>query len=705
MSRKNIYAVENIDGAPRITVNGERISPVLYGLSDFPAAASNTAYAQRNIAAFKKAGIDLVNIDTELRLGWHKVSPFDPEALIAEVANVLDVNPDAKVLIRLHMNAPYWWMRDNPDECVIYRRKDGDVPGIDDGDFDRLIMHDGDGYLRVSFASEKWLDEVCEVLAQFCDALSECEEGNAVLGIQVACGTYGEWHQWGGGDDVSAPMQRRFKRFLREKYGSDEALAKAWNQPEVTIETAEYHPERFTPGDEGNFRDPQKSRCMIDSRECLQTVPAENILRFCKIIKEHLPSTLAGTFYGYYLGCSGDHLQVERLYEAKGIVDFICGPFCYLDNRKADGVPMQRGLLESSRLRGMLWLTEMDQHPEGSLLEGGDATLFPATVATLRRNVIQPLGNGHGLWYYDHRVIPKYLDGPRSKVTSGSIYRKIGWWEEDALMNEITRLQTAAERITRGEFKPVSDVLLVYDKKSFYYRTDSDAYTYRIHDAVARCGVAYDCIYADELEVAELERYKCVIFVNAYMITSENREKYRRLLANTKTMWLYAQGYCDGDTLDCENLSKTVGVSVEKTDGAKSVILESGERGGVLMNSETIEIEKRFIPMFAAKCEAGVIPLAYYDNGEIAAAMKENDIWFALPFITRGLMESILRMCGVHIYCESGDPILAGGGIVAINSPSGGMRRIELKNRKVINVGLPPYSTFAFDAQTGERII
>ena len=73
------------------------------------------------------------------------------------------------------------------------------------------------------------------------------------------------------------------------------------------------------------------------------------------------------------------------LMRAKGTVDFLCGPMAYCENRDLDGVPMQRSLLESCRLNGILWLTEMDQHPFGTeKYVGGDPALLAENIAVLR---------------------------------------------------------------------------------------------------------------------------------------------------------------------------------------------------------------------------------------------------------------------------------------------------------------------------------
>jgi hypothetical protein len=700
----SVAEIRNDGGCPELFIDGVRVLPILYGLSDIPASKSNTAQAKRNISAFSKVGINLVNADTGLHLGWRKTSLFDPEPLIEEISGVLDANPDAKILLRLHMNPPYWWLRDNPDECIIYRRSDGDHPGIDDGESDRLIRNDAAGHMRVSLASEKWLAEASDVLGKFCDSLKGTREGEALFGIQVACGIYGEWHQWGC--DVSRPMRARFERYLREKYPDVESLRAAWNRSDITFETAEFRPETFRPGDDGFFRDPQKSRDTMDSQECIQITPPEAILRFCRVIKEKLPNLLAGAFYGYYLGTGGDnaviggHLRVDMLYKSRGIVDFLCGPFCYMDNRKSDGIPMQRGLLESSRLRGFLWLTEMDQHPVGTEnYIGGDPEKTDETISVLHRNTLQPLFAGMGFWYYDHRIIPALISPDSKNSCAGSIYRKNGWWETSRLMSEIGSIQSFAEKLASENYRPAADVLLVYDTDSYFCRSKVNDFEYRIHEAVARCGVAYDCIYAGELEIAELSRYKCVIFANAYMLTPERREKFRTLLKDKKTIWLYAEGYCDGKTLSSANLSAAVGMKVKVINGAESF------RGSGILPEETVTIpQNRISPMFALD-DSDAVPIAYYDNGEIAAGIKDNDIWLALPLPTRNIMAALFDYCGVHSYCRGGDPIFAAGKFVAINCPVGGLREIKLRNGHEFTINLPPFTTAVFDSETGERIL
>ena len=162
--------IRKTGGKPTLYVNDQVTAPVLYALSDFPGAAANTAYAQKNIPAFARAGVELVAAETGLHIGWRKRTGFDPDALICELSSVLDANPDAKILLRLHMNPPYWWLRDHPEECILYRLPEGDVPGIDNGEQDRLIRDDFAHHIRVSLTSEKWMQEATERMLAFLKA-------------------------------------------------------------------------------------------------------------------------------------------------------------------------------------------------------------------------------------------------------------------------------------------------------------------------------------------------------------------------------------------------------------------------------------------------------------------------------------------------------------------------------------------------------
>ena len=676
--------------------------PILYGLSDIPASASTSAQAQRNIRAFARAGIGFVCADTELRLGWHKHTPFDADALISEVAGVLDANPEAGVLLRLHVNPPYFWLRDHPSELVRYREADGtDRDGIDDGESDRLIRDDFSHHMRVSLASEVWLAEAGEKLRAFCRAIADTPEGNALIGIQIACGGYGEWHQWG--TDCGEAMQARFVRYLQETYGAVEALRRAWHDETVTFETARFLPQTWQPADDGAFRDPRSSQPTIDSQRCLQLCAPRAILHFCRIVKEELPKVLAGCFYGYYTGLCKEsapivgHLYPQKLLAARGTVDFLCGPLPYMENRKVEGVALSRGLLESCRLNGILWLTEMDQHPEGTeAFIGGDPAKLPQTVALLRRNTLQPLLAGMGFWYYDHRIIPSLVAPGSENSTAGSLYRKNGWWENPALMAEIARQKELVTPYFAKPYSPAADVLIAYDTDSFFYRAKLTDPEYMFLEAVARTGAAYDAVYLSDLPKAELSRYRCVLFPNAYALSDEQLSAIHTLCKDHTVLFFYATGFCDQSALCDARISESVGMRVMRCAKQSAVTAKAGYGG------KTYSVGADVSPMFAVADEEAE-PIAVYAGTDlIAAAQKGNRVYFAAPVCAEALLTPIFAKAGVHRYLTDGSTVLAGAGLLAVCTYADGAHRIRFRNGLTRIVSLPAFSTTLFDVQTGE---
>jgi hypothetical protein len=113
---------------------------------------------------------------------------------------------------------------------------------------------------------------------------------------------------------------------------------------------------------DGIFRDPQKEQRVIDYYDCQQYVVAEDILHFCKLVKEAWPRPLiVGVFYNYFFmtfgrQASGGHLQEQMILNSPHI-DYLSAPQSYWGGaRQIGGSGQARGLIESALLHNKLWL-------------------------------------------------------------------------------------------------------------------------------------------------------------------------------------------------------------------------------------------------------------------------------------------------------------------------------------------------------------
>lgn len=683
---------------PELYIDGKKYPPLVFALSDFPGAKSNTTYAHRNVKNFHEQGIDLVCADTSITLGWSKTMGFDPEPLTAELSGVLEANPNAKILLRLHVNPPYWWMKDNMEETVKY---DGEY-GIDNGEQQRLIAYDHLGHIRVSLASEKWRTEAGECVKAFCEALKGTPEGDALFAVQIACGKNGEWHNWGL--EESIPAINAYRRRLKEKFKTVEALREYYGDPEVTFENAEYCLSLKGIKGDGTFREPKSMRKQYESYCSHLLNPTEAIVYFCKVVKESFETPiLTGAFYGYLFGqgngLEGAHMYPDVLFSNRKYIDFLCGPAPYADNRKIDFAPSLRGILESSRLNGVLWLTEMDQAPEGTIdVQFGDPERIDESIAIMRRNILLNLVKGQGAWYYDHRVVPGVSGGERGKKYRGSsIYIKDGWWERPEFLAEIKKHRELAEKLCEKEYKPAADVLLVLDEKARYIQAQCTGNDQRSYFAIAGTKAMFDCIYMGDLEKAELDRYKCVVFMNANNLDENGRKRVWAVAEKCNVLYMYAPGYSDGDTLSAEHIGETVGFNVKRLDNVPE--------GYVCDGNKFRYPEHKYTSFFEIE-DASVEVLATYDGTENAVAARRGNIaYIGSPIYDTELVKKVFKDFKVHIYTEDECFVFAGAGIVFVNKAKAGKVDLTLKNGKVLNLELPDNVTAVFDAETGDRLL
>ena len=698
------------DGRPMLYLNGKKVAPMIYSLSDFHAADPMTSYAQKNIKAFGKKGINIVQTSIFLHKTWHKITPFSIEYLKGELRAIINANPNVGIILRLHLSPPYWWLRDNPKEICVFG-KEG--PYRDNGeDSERLIKDDAENFMRVSLASEKWKKEASQQIVTMLKQISQFEESDHLVGIQVACGVYGEWHQWGFfgyHPDYSQPMTTFFRKFLKQKYKTDKNLQEAWQNDNVKLSTAQLAPYESRYFDQSvSYRDPKQERWAIDSLNALHRSISEAIIHFCKAIKENWSRPiLTGTFYGYidawYHASVGGHLDAEYLSKSK-YVDYWAAPFMYHSLvRNPGGVTVSRGVLESLRLNGVLWLTEMDSAPLGTEnFVGGDRSRYDESIALLKRNSIEPFTRGMGMWFFDHRIFT-FLSSAKS---NGSIYEKYGWWDSPVLMNEIGKLKKICDKWAVKPYTPVADVLIVHDNKYLIYSPcnsvmHGDTYA-DWYFALGKSGVAYDSVYLHDIDKVDFSRYRCVIFYSTVRISKEERQVIHDKVFNSgrHIVWINNSGYMDDENKSCHLIEDITGIKVRRRN-------QCDDMQFVMLSNEKVHAVGGFSEQFCIE-DNDSETIAIFLDGQVCAAkkhMQNYTSWqFMLPPSNANFLRELFRLIGVHVYSDGGESILVGGGLVVVTTEGEQTVKIKFANGKYISEKTNKAETIIFDAKKGVRI-
>ena len=695
-------------GRPAIFINNVPMLPDIYALTHATGARwSWEEVPQHNIKQFYKIGFRIFQVDLWLQDLWFADRPdLDLDKARKQIRGVLDVAPDAAVIIRIHTNAPYWWNEANKEECTEFA--DGPVdetlksgPPRNNEDFDTRRS------LRASLASAKWKTEAGERIAELCDRLSKTPEGDAVAGMHVAGGIYGEWHYWGfvnHDPDTGPAMTRYFRDWLRKKYGTNKALQKAWNDARATFENATVPnvPEREAV-QYGFFKDPKQERRTIDYFEAQQEVVAEDIEYFTALVKKQWPRPLiVGVFYGYLhmtfnRQTVGGHLLVERMLNCPHI-DYFAAPQTYFkEARGLGGSGHSRGVVESTLLHGKLWLDEVD-NGEQQRQAAADFVRYgtrydPNYAPVIRRSALFPLMRGAGLWYYDF-----------------GIRESLGWWDDPKYLNAISEEKALLEKRMNIPYRSEADVLFVWSPDNCYYLkpgripVSSNVLDLSTEQAM-RCGVVGDHIYDFDLDRINPDQYKAVIFMNNYVLTERQKKLIREKIAgNNRTLiFNYLSGLTDGNRLDLSFCEKMTGIKIEKMTSDEPQRVYYPKTESRYSFNDVVDPCVRIVD---SKAE----PLAYLDGTKTVVAARKtfsghNVVFAALPVNETNVFRELFRQAGCHVYNEANDFTYVNTGLMMIHTKDGGKRDIKLKNGKTFGLDLPPKSTTVLDAVTGEIVL
>ncbi|MBO4512534.1 MAG: beta-galactosidase, partial [Victivallales bacterium] len=239
-----------------------------------------------------QAGFQAYRISASFRNFWKQDGTYDFSKFDEMVAQLLSAVPNAVFAVQVYAYMPEWWLDRNPDDTARHYGTGGRFKDLD----------------KQALSSKKWLKDAEVPLKALIDHIKAGNFADRVWGMSFAENINGEWF-WGSEDSnyktshagFSKADLDAFRAALRRKYGTDDALAKAWKTPGVTFDTAQLpDPERPRKGSIGIFLDPEKDRQVMDWFEYRGAALAEAIIHFAKFAKEQSEGNwLMSAYFGY----------------------------------------------------------------------------------------------------------------------------------------------------------------------------------------------------------------------------------------------------------------------------------------------------------------------------------------------------------------------------------------------------------------------
>ena len=348
---------------------------------------------------------------------------------------------------------------------------------------------------------------------------------------------------------------------MREKYGTIEALKRAWGRDARWIHSFDQIP---VPGREvrlaktelGDFFDPRSHRMFVDYNEFVALTTSHRIVDLARFVKEESGGRLlVGVLFGYwggygdYLGKQAQqsgHAMLEPVFKLPHI-DYIAAPAYYSDRDIGEATTWNLPV-DTLQLHGKMVVNEADTPTH---LHKGFRWLSPKSLEeslqVLKRDVSATLSKGMFQWWFFDR-----LGGAKMLEKAPEIVKLAG---------ELNKVMEEALQTDRSS---ISEVAFVYDRHSLlclHPHSMLPGFIYYQMPELMRMGAPFDIYLLSDIGAVIKKPYKLVILFGTYWLNEKQRRALDALKRNGRTLvFVYASGIVTDDGLGAEKASKVMGI-------------------------------------------------------------------------------------------------------------------------------------------------
>lgn len=673
--------LEKENGRVQLVVNGEKVAPMMY------LREQKTVFKTEYASGMYGADVDLMclpncriyNMNSSGSM-WTGYGKYDFSALDGVVYETLQGAPSAKLMLMLDADPPDWWFKLNPDAYAVNSK--GEKVGI-------------------SYASEKWRQDVGVFYQALLEHVLAQPYAGHMFAVKIAAGATFEWQYYGVTlsecADFGADALKAFRKWLKEKYVTDEALATAWGKKGITCETATVpgYDDRKALTNE-TLLDGKAQRNVIDFHTFMCDMTTDSILYLAKIVKEAIDNKwIVGTYNGYlthgltYEGNGLANASISRVI-ASPYIDFLCSPICY-DERLLGMSASYMMMVDTIISAGKLPIIECDSRTvyfdskttnPALLGEWGKTYTLKESVEALKRDFANMMIKGAGLWWYD-------------------MYG--GWFDDPEIYSMIKTAKAEWDRAVSKPVKSTSKIAFVVGDDiatTLAYSFDGTYHflyeaLYEQKESLGHIGTSYDMLYLSDIEDGFARDYD-VYLILATNVTDKQKEAIGKYLKkNGKTIiWVGVPGIYGSDgTMSVDYVSALTDITLAKAPssyyGIKIVGNDAYTKGldGKLygrINSTKVD------PMLYVNDKSAETLGKIYNSdltGLAAKAVQTKDggyyisIYSAVGNIPEELLRNILRSCGVKLVESENDVVFKNSDYVSVASPYGGKKTIEFDSK------------------------
>lgn len=406
---------------------------------------------------------------------------------------IVSLKKDAYIIVRINLNAPDWWRKENPDELIK--------------------LSDGKTYME-SPTSKKFIEFAKDNITKIYNHIINSKYKENVIALHLGGLQTEEWIAMctaTGSFNYSKSFLNYYKKFLENKYQK--------KYDEVPLPSFEV----YTNGHDFVPIDYEKYSTQIDYLEAYNQASGDCIVELVNFTKDLVKDNmLVGVFYGYVaqLHAAFGHSALDTVINCPSL-DFLAFPPAYVNQRQGANDFFYHSAVSSLNDRNIMVFIENDMRTCESKfvfevcknLEYSEftkaclsadvwkgPTTLEETIAVLKRSFAKTFISNQAFWWFD---------------MWGKFYNN------EKIYDFISKSQLL---IKNSLVNPNNEIALILDQNGSY-ETNEYAFHFLSYQFVRQLGfigTSYDIYTAKDVEKIK-DKYKCLIFL---IPGHEIREKY-----------------------------------------------------------------------------------------------------------------------------------------------------------------------------------
>ena len=553
----------------------------------------------------------------------------------------------------------------------------------------------GTVFNRISMGSEKWAEKVVQGLSVLTKVIRT--DKYACDHVAIIHLDFQEFFQRSF-PDVSIANVESFTKWLKDKYVTNEAFAKAWGE-DITFSSA-YIPTNFSGerNEKSVYSTPSEQKC-ADYYDYISEITADRIDSFAKAIKMSCNSEIGViAFYGYYfelLKPSSGHFAMENLLKSP-YLDGFAAPVSYMERSSFVSTSAYMSVVDSVARNNKIWFQESDQRT--SLAYDGvptsDGLVLGGTEEIIKKHTYEHgmnLVHASGTWQMD--LLSK------------------GWLADEAIWQNIKYLDTFERAYIAATDKlPVFDILFVVDERAMRMYKDADIfyeYTEGLKQTAYRFGASVGLAQMNDVVNGKFKGTKLYIFLNPWALSADDSEKLTQTVKQAGVTSVFCYGFGD---LTKEEIKNLTGMEINYSEKTRPFSVEVTAEGSEL-GFKTNLLAMRFLPRAVVE-DGGSVVLGKYGTGEeVSFALCDKGAYKTIfrgsGFFSDSDLYALAQLAGVNVFSRSNDNLSANHNLIVSQAVSDGKKTLEFnRNLDVYDVFEKQWhesvSSYTFESKTGD---